>query len=209
MFDFLAKAGSAANCLIPSRRGYLRDSFHQRPRRYPQVNTIPYCSLAFAMLACAPLAWAEPTQDCEVILCGSGCYVGRYLPHHLEDVGCDSPTGGAPGADSGSGSGSGYGWGSGQVERVFSNAMAPDPVKIECEPMGGGDFLCEGYPTGDDFSYSWSTTGPISLPYPGTPADNYQWVSCNAQGNAVLTMTVISPSGTVGSRNKAFSCSAY
>lgn len=169
------------------------------------MNTLPYCGLAFAMLVFAPLAWAEPTQDCEVILCGSGCYVGVYLRHHIEDVGCDSPDGGASGSGAGWGSSSGSGW----VERVFSNTMAPDPVKIECEPMGGGDFLCEVYPIGDGFSYGWSASGPISLPYPGSATDNYQWVSCNAQGNAVLTVSVTSPSGTVGSRNKPFSCSAH
>jgi hypothetical protein len=155
------------------------------------MHNFPHRAVALATMLCAGSAWAGP-QTCEVILCQGGCYEGKYKDEQLEDVECDKS---APAP--------------GYTLRVFAATMAPDPVVIECEPMGGGDYLCEGYPNGAGFSYGWSTSGPISLPYPGTPADNAQWVSCNDQGSAVLSMTVISPSGTMGSRNKYFSCSPY
>jgi hypothetical protein len=155
------------------------------------MNHFPYRLLPLAALLCGTSAWARP-QTCEVILCATGCYEGLYKAEHTDQVDCDKSAG-VPG----------------YIMGVFANSAAPDPAIIECEPMGGGDYLCEGYPNGPGFQYGWSTSGPINLPYPGTPSDNAQWVSCNDQGIAVLTMTVISPYGMMASRNKYFSCSLY
>lgn len=146
-------------------------------------------------LLLAPLLYAAQARAadiCEVILCQSGCFLGTYQNNMLQDAGCDKPDMYDPD----------------KTIRVFAASMAPDPIVISCEPLGGGDHLCEAFPTGD-FTYNWSSSGSISLPYPGAPGDNAAYVSCSGSGSGVLSVTVTSPTWTVGSRNKFFSCSGY
>lgn len=148
--------------------------------------------LTLLLLPLLTIPQARAADICEVILCsGVGCYEGRFRTYQLEEAECDRPAI-VPG----------------YTDRTFSKSMAPNPVVIECEPMGGGDYLCEAFPTGE-FTYSWSTTGPLSLPYPGSPEDNAQWVSCNGPGTGVLTVSAAHEDSPAGSRNKYISCSAY
>ena len=127
----------------------------------------------------------QAADVCQVILCQDGCYKGNYPPNSLPDNRCDKSL---P---------------DGNVERTFSIYSPPDPVMVYCEPLSGG-FLCEAYPTGTDFSYGWSPNGPLTIPYPGSAQDNAQFIACS--GSGTLTVTVMSPSGTVASKDKFLPC---
>lgn len=72
--------------------------------------------------------------------------------------------------------------------------VSPAPALMACEDMGNG-FMCEAFPQGDGLSYSWSTTGRATQPYPNDPVSPAKILGCSGGGSGTVTVTVTSPYG--------------
>jgi hypothetical protein len=85
---------------------------------------------------------------------------------------------------------------------IMSQYESPSPTSITCEDMGGS-FLCEAFPQGDNVTYSWSTTGKVTQPYPNVPSAPMKTLGCNGVGGGSVTVTVYSPYGVTATATQS------
>ncbi len=119
-------------------------------------------------------------RDCDVILCSTPHYVGRWLQGTVPP--CDYPAECAPPPAAG------------LVSHLVIWTDPPTPAFVNCEPLGGS-YLCEAWPQGSDLTYEWNIDGGVAPPYMIDPSNPFLTLNCYGGIPGSVAVTVVSPYG--------------